>query len=115
MHKTAAVVLDPLHMVTGLPAVELGPFNMAPWNITSFNDVAAKWIWSRSGADTVASNGLYTTFWKTLVIPAATNATLYMLVDDTAEVAVNSAVVAVLTIRWMGIFCSLRAVKYELR
>lgn len=84
-------------MVQAPPAVELGPFNMTPWNLTAFQDTTAKWIWSRPGANTLAPTHLYAVCWKTLVVSVDTTATLHAFVDDMALVLVNGKQVATIT------------------
>lgn len=70
-------------------AIDLGPYDIGPWDLTSFTDTAARWIWSRAGANTLAPTGLYTICFKTLVLGSPTTSTLHVVVDDMAVLSVN--------------------------
>lgn len=83
------MVLDPFAMAQANPAAVLGPYNMSPWNLTSFSDTAAMWLWSRYRSNTLAPTNLYAVCFKTLVLTSDTSATLHAAVDDIAALSIN--------------------------
>ena len=79
-------------MTAPSPTYVLGAYNMAPWNLASFRDTSAKWIWNTSGAaaTTFADTApfyIYTTIHNTSASTTAVN--IYACCDDSASVYLN--------------------------
>jgi len=80
--------------LTGTPAFGLGAFGIAPWGSwsgASFVDPTAQYIWSEAGAASTAAVNVPVTFSHQLSNPngVAVDATMHVIVDDTADIAVN--------------------------
>ena len=60
----------------------LGPYNMAPWSLTSFPNTSAQWIWNVPNAQSSAPKDVKIYFERIFTSPVAQTGTLSFQCDD---------------------------------
>ena len=92
-------------------ALDIGNYNMAPWNNAGFKDIAARWIWNTANAAGSPAVGTVNFYKKIFIGPCHTcfssskstvSATFYVMVDDTAAVTVNGVLAVSAASGWSG-------------
>jgi len=83
------------------PVNVLGGISIAPWNLKSFSDPDARWIWATPNANVDAPIQEYT-FVQMYVNRTSTNenATLFIIADDYATIRVNGTIIGDVTGGW---------------
>ncbi|KAG2495249.1 hypothetical protein HYH03_006522 [Edaphochlamys debaryana] len=96
------------YLTTQLPVADQPAFvistaqNQAPWNVQSFADSEAKWIWSSESAAEHAAEDVVSVFVKEVRIEPATtvHATLHIATDDKCDLYLNGVFTASVIEGW---------------
>jgi hypothetical protein len=92
-------------------AVDIGNYNLSPWNNVGFKDIAARWIWNTADAATGSPAVGTVNFYKKIFIGpchkcftsgSTVSATFYVLVDNSAAVTVNGILAVSSASKWDG-------------